>query len=257
MSTFIVSLQTLTPVVIGQWLTLDAVLDGVLEIEGLEPHERILPLLSWDGTSKHEGLSTAEVRERSLIHLASAMRVGGKSITVDNVTRLDTTRPRVMNVSFRGGENPRFFTDDVLPFLADSGRFTAKFEVKRNVSAHTLTPRRCLTPCRVEWLAQGDPDAVVDILGRAMGIGAKITSGMGRFDPDSLHVDVLTDASDLSGVLDEGGEFVHRPVPQSMGAGNARSRLAMQTCRSPYWDRSLAESARIPLSRHHDGLLTL
>jgi len=260
MSTFIVSLQTTTPVVIGKWMTLDGILDGILEAEELPPKRRVVPLVSWDGVDKHVDLDTEAIQQRGLVHMASAMRVKGTTVKTDPTGELyfETTRPFTTQITLRGGHSPvRDFHDERFPFVNGRGGEATKFETGRMESKAWTTSRLTLNPCRLEWLAQGDPEAVVDILCRADGIGAKRSSGMGRFDLHSVEIELLEGVSDLAGVLDEDGDFVHRPVPLRMLPEGPRGRAAMQTCRNPYWDRSGVEAAGVPLARHHDGLLTI
>jgi hypothetical protein len=263
MTVFSLALVAVTPVVVGRWLTLDAVLDGVLEADGLEAHERVVPLASWDGNDMHADVPTSEMAARGLVHVASALMPFGAVLPLDgdpNGAVLASRRPRVREYGMKRGFRPvNDFPDPLMPFADGRGKPADRIDTKRGPAVSRVETVRCLAPGRMEWIAQGDPDRVVAILREAVGIGGKTRKGFGRFDPGSLVVRDLGDrAHPLAGILAAKGDRLCRPVPAGMfpdGAG--ASRLSVQTCRSPYWDGSAAEAARVPLTRHHDGIFIL
>lgn len=268
MTLFAITLRTITPVVIGRWLTLDAVLDGILEADGIEANERVLPILAWDGTSFHEGVSTQTLRDNGWVHAASALVPAGTDLDVADPesgsdASFTTTRPNIFERTWRRGATPAIdFTGSEMPFSAGRGAPADKFDIKRGDGASFMTTKRCLSPGKIRWLARGDGEAAAEILRGAMGIGGKIAAGMGRFDSDSIYVDDFSDREDaaaLAGIFDIKGTRLWRPVPAAMLEGlntPVKKRLSRQTCRSPYWDPNLAEPAFVPVASHYDGILS-
>lgn len=252
---FVISVELLTATVIGRWLTLDALLDGILEFEGIPEEDRRLPLRAWDGEEWLDDLTSGEARDMGACFAASALIAemgqgrgpGGLSLG----------QPDLRPISLIGGVRPvQEFLDASYPYEA-SGR---KHQVSRGPAGLVKSTRITLAPGRVNWMAQGDLQASLDILRRARGIGAKANIGFGQFDPASLAFEVAEEASETFGMTDFDGEALMRPVPfsvsEKLGLGPG-TRLSGETCWAPYWDRSRVVPAKIPVTPYLDGLITL
>lgn len=260
MDGFVLTVSTVTPVILNRWLTLDAILDGVMEAGGVPAAERVLPLCSWDGSSVLPPMTAEAARAAGSVFLASAAIVGDSLVEVtprlsdDRIGRAAVPQPAVSTVSFKGGINPvRQFTDGDFPF---EGR-ARQFRTASGPTSGVLRTYRTIQPGVFEWLFTGDPDGVLAIMSDAIGIGAKVRSGFGEIAPDGCAVEAVAGAPALMGVFDEGGRRLMRPIPRdlSVPSGANDARLKVETVRPPYWDRSGEVAALVP-DTTYDSLLT-
>lgn len=264
----ILSLCTETPIVLGRWLTLDALLDGVLEREGVPPEERILPLVAKSPDKTASNITALDARTRGLVFCASAMipqshvvrtadTRGNSADGEEDEGSFESDRPLVMNTVLVGGVRPqRDFEDDVFPYKT---RGAQKFETVRGPGKTVMTTRPALMPGEVSWLFQGDPVAVREIADRIMWIGAKGSSGKGAVVQGSIDVisDEADDFSSLAGIVSSYGDALLRPAPADMfeQLSALPSRRSVETCWPSYWDRSHAVDALVPSSIFYDGIV--
>lgn len=89
------------------------------------------------------------------------------------------------------------------------------------------TYRRVVTP-RIDWYAEGDSDAVLDLLMQAHFIGKRRASGFGEVERWTIEPDEL---DGITGHLDE----PLRPVPIEMFRGDLTSIRADAAWRPAYW----------------------
>jgi hypothetical protein len=256
MTAFIFSVRTRTPVLLNRWLTLDAILDGMQEQDGMEPDARTIPLLAYDGVSLHQGLTSKAVHERKMVFCGSAAIPSQAIIDVDE--RISETRsssiavehPGVSSISFKGGVNPNLeFPEQDFPF--GSGRRTSmKFDIRRGPTGAVLRRQRMIHPGKFEWLAQGDPDKVAEIFIEAGAFGAKTRNGFGEIIPDSVHFEELPDAPTLFGIVDETGERLMRPTPAALFTSEpppfSGFHHRVESCCAPYWSEETKTHALVP-----------
>lgn len=257
MDAFIASLQVETSIVLGRWLTLDALLDGVLEREGVPPDERFLPLrsLASPDDAGSVGLTATAARDRHEVFCASSMIPGEIFVRTEEGNGFKTFRPRLRTLDLVGGLRPNIdFPQEEFPFSAKS----KKFDVKRGATGMMKDTRVTLDPGVVNWLFRGDRDGVQDIMERVMWIGAKTSSGNGWIVPGSLTIEAVEDAPALFGIVDFQDERLLRPVPaEAFPQFSERpSRRSLESCWPPYWNKSMATDCFVPATVHHDGLVT-
>jgi len=237
---FKISVQTLNECIMGRWLCLDGLLDIALELQGVAPRDRVLPLSGWTGSNivTPGAYSRSDYEDGKIIAMGSAAEV---------VDPLLTSRTLVQSVG-------RLLKADSLPCISNAGRVMNKIDVARNEAAAKMNSVRTIAPTRIVWEGHGDPEATREILESLPGIGAKTAQGWGRFERPA---EISESDERLSGIIDSAEGRLLRPLPDTfrVAVGNAAFRRAIETVSAPYWKREMAVSALIPQSDFADGIL--
>lgn len=253
MTGFVLSLRTTTPIVISRWLTLDAILDGIQIQNGVPDEERIIPIYAFDGRETRSGLTSSQVADGDMVFFASAAMPDDVSLQIAPKTaghsgRAAVAHPALSSVTFRGGIRPHLaFTDRIdgtYPYQS-----IRKFDTTTGNTGGMMQTKRTILPSRIEWVAQGDPDAVLAILAETEGIGAKTSNGFGIIDHSTIRITPVTDHPAMLGIVDEGGAKLVRPVPADLFPGAIPFELfhhRIETVRPPYWDRRRETHALVP-----------
>jgi len=275
MGNHIVSLALSTPMVLGRWLTLDSLLDGLLEAAGVPEEKRFLPLRTVGGVSG-EGASGVGTSRRSSVDAtlldevfcASAMIAGeflvrtrsGKATGEEekDAAGFRSFRPTLRSRTLIGGHRPLidFHGEENFPYATKA----KIFQVSRTDTGSIMGHSTVLGTCTVSWMFQGDADKVYEIMKNIRWLGADTSSGNGWVVEGSLHIETIDeDLPDLFGIVDDTGKFLMRPVPTSVFPefGELPVRRSIETCWAPYWKRHRGVEAFVPRTVYHDGLVTI
>lgn len=253
---FTLEINTQTPVLLNRWLMLDAILDGILEADGVPPDKRKLPLLAWDGSQFHDNTTASEVQGNGWVYCASATltppgiinveRAGHEGIDPRALVQMAATR----DIPFRGGINPTHeFVSGEYPFKGST-----LWRTNKGPTAGVMTFQRMVMPGRFRWHFQGNAEAVRDIISLAEGIGAKTRSGWGMIDHQRVNVIASDTTNPLWGITgayrDDDEPQLLRPVPMDLFDPSQLPFPSyvkrMETCAPPYWRKEAVRPAYSP-----------
>lgn len=145
-----------------------------------------------------------------------------------------------------GGFRPVQDTHDARFLSSDRGPKSRLPRLRTTQGQHKahMTRYTIITASRIEWLFDGDPDKVLDIITRADALGACRKEGYGTFDPAAVTVKELD--RDWSFLDPETGSLIRQIPVRLIERPEAGAKVETMTWHPPYFANRYAEPCYVP-----------